>query len=256
MAIRINAAADAVNLTTGLPLNSAFTVIIDTQVVLDKGAGFHPLFFALNAGLTDGWNVLWDNGSNSFVIQVYDGGALLDSSFILTRPEIQKSFCLYAKCSGTGANQFEVGYKEPNTAMLRCSCAIAASVAQMDTLHFGGVAGAYWCDKRIKNARIWNRALSQQEIDVEMGSDTPVNTVGLNSYFPMDGVNDIFDRGPARKTLTRTGTMETEYFVYPRGKVGRKYLVAEPPAAPGGGTFQILAGRKFSLAGMAGLAGD
>lgn len=257
MAIRFNAVGDTLDLTTSLPLNASFTVICDAQVISDVGApAVQPLYMALNAALTHGYYLLWEGGTNGVMEMVtLSGGGVVDQYSFPSRPVEGSAFVFYLRCSGTGANQFECGWRYPNSAWVRGTADLTGAVNQVTTVYLNAVAATYYTNHRKQNLKIWTRCLSQQEIDDEAMSATPVYVQSLHSYFPLSGANDFVDRGPYRRPLTRAGTNETEYFNFPRPTKKRRIPVPyEPPV--GGGVFQILAGRRFSLAGAHGLAGD
>lgn len=253
MAIRLNATGDTLDLTAGLPLNSSFTIMLDTQIVSNIGATVQPIFWALNGGFTDGYSVVWENASGLMAAQSYFSSTINDVNTFPSRPDVGRPFCMFAKCKGGAGTDFEVGWKYPGAPWVRIALNLSTGIAQVSTLWFGGVLATYYSDKRIQNIKIWDRPLSDGELMREGDSEGVLFKTGLNSYFPLPHLGDPKDRGPKGKTLARGGTMETEYFAFPRYKTGRRLIAASAPAA--GGTFQILAGRRFSLAGARGLAG-
>jgi hypothetical protein len=52
-----------------------------------------------------------------------------------------------------------------------------------------------WLDGEMAAIKIWNRALSADEIKVEMGFVLPVNRAGLNSCYPMADERDWLSAG-------------------------------------------------------------
>lgn len=258
MAIRTNATADVLTLAGSLPSNFSFTIMGDFKIVADIGATtIQPLFWALDGANTDGYSLFWSKAASSSLMEVasYDAGAATDFNELSSRPAVGQTFCAYMKCSGSGTNTMSAGWRYPHSEWVRSATIdINASTAQVTNLFIGGVLGVYYADSLRQNVKIWDRALSDAELSLESRSDEPVVLSGLHSYFPLAHLGDIYDRGPKRKVLTKTGTMETGYINFPRYRSRRRVLVAEPPAATG--TFQILAGLPFSLAGAHGLAGD
>lgn len=254
MAVRLNATGDTLDLTTALPSNTSFTIMLDAQIVSDLGSTIQPLVFALDGGFTDGFSLIWEGPADTMMIEAYDAGAVSSNTAFGSRPAVGVPFCAFVRCRGTGAGLYEAGWKYPLGPWVRANATMAGTIAQVATIWFGGVLGTYTADKRTKNIKIWDRALSDGELLRESESESVVFKSGLNCHFPMPHLGDLRDRGPKSKTIARGGTLETELFSFPRYSAGRNLIPATAPAA--GGTFQILAGPRFSLAGAHGLAGD
>lgn len=255
MAVRIDGAADYVRRTASLPANSSFTWMFDCIVLSDQGsATLQALCGATSAGFTEGYGVYWESNAADGVMRLFATGAGDADVSFSSRPEVQRPFCMYVRCSGTGAGQFTAGWRYHDGPWVRASHVLGAAVDVAARLEFGGIGSTYYTNCRLQNIKVWNVALPEAEIEIESRSAALVARRGINYYLPLPHSGDTKDRGPYARNPTIGGTLTTEYFDFKRpSKVRRPPVPYEAVAST---TFQILAGPRFSLAGAHGLAGD
>ena len=236
MAIRFDAVGDTLDITTALPTNASFTAMCDALVISDLGApAIQPLYMALNAALTHGYYLLWEGGTNgSMEMVTLAAGSVVDSQLFASRPVEGAPFCFYLKCNGTGANQFECGWRYAGMPWVTATADLTGSVDPVTTVYLGAVAATYYTNHRKQNLRVWNRPLSAQELRKESESPSPLTLNGLHSYFPLSHAGDLYDRGPMRRVLTRAGTFGTEYMDYKRAPKALKRPPVPYVAAAGG----------------------
>lgn len=255
MAVRFSTATDALNQTTSVPANTSFTLMGDCVIVFDRGSGNSQVIAGeFNASFTDGVAIAWnESGFARGTVTVTDAGVATSRGEFSSRPEQNRPFCWYLKCSGTGAGLVEGGWRYPGGRWVKANATLGATIAAPTTIHYGQIAGSLFVHKRLSNLKTWSRALSDIELLQESESYEPLAKNGLHSWHPLISATNVTDLSGLGRNLTVTNCT-TQNLYYPRPVKRPKLIVAEAPAV--GTTFQILAGRKFSLAGMAGLAGD
>lgn len=257
MAVYIDSTGDTLNQTSSLPANTAFTVMGDGCIAVNRGDTFFQIIaFCSNASFTDGIALVWNEQAVNpkMCLSVYDASATVSQFIFRDRPDVGRPFCWYVKCSGTGTNLVEGGWRYPNTEWVIGNATLGATVAAPTQFIYGQTASTYYARQRHQNIKTWSRALGAAEIQRESESDAPVIRNGLHSWCPLISATNVTDLSGNARNMTTGGTLDTHPLYFPRTPRRPNLIVAEAPAA--GTTFQILAGRKFSLAGMAGLAGD
>lgn len=257
MAILINATADTVRRNANIPVNASFTYMGDFIILSDLGAPYpQPLMLATIVTYQEAYGIYWEGGvtDGSAALIITDGGVNTGSLFS-SRPEVNKPFCAFMRCNGTGANQFTGGWCYPGGPWVTASSTVPATVAQTTRIEIGSIASTYYSNCAFQNIKIWDWPLTDAELTVERDTAKPVTHLEyLNLYAPCPHHNDGFDRGPKARNLERSAALDTAYFDFKRPGKRRKLLAFEEPAAAG--VFQVLAGPRFSLAGAHGLAGD
>jgi hypothetical protein len=167
MGIRIDATGDDLSFSANVPSNTAFTIMGDTVIVSDRGASvIQPLVIALDGGSTDGFAFDWsiDTASSTMQLAATDGGVATSFTNFASRPAVNTPFTFYVKCSGTGAGLLEAGWRYPSTPWVTGTATMAATILQVANIWFGGVLATYFCDKRVQNIKVWDRALSTTEL--------------------------------------------------------------------------------------------
>lgn len=152
-------------------------------------------------GLTDAptWNAyseIYINNSDVLTISMFAS----DTSFTLT-PTPNEWFYLAVSCSGTGANQFVARWYDDT--MTLQDTATRTSPSFTPTYAVIGETGVGVGDPfkdRVAQARLWDAALSQAELETEMASSVIVRTANINTAFAKDYTVD--DSGNSRPWST------------------------------------------------------
>lgn len=216
MAVRINSAVDFLDISGGLPSNSAFTIIGDAQVAVDLGASLQPILWGLDASVTDAFALYWDNAFGAAYLASYNAGALYSGLTLPSRPAVGAPFCFFMRGTGVGAGQLQGGWRYPGRPWVQAAVDTSADIAQISTYYFGGVLSTYYAAQRKQNIKMWSRALSDAELLKESNSATPLSLRGLHSYFPLSNRGDIIDRGPFGRSISVASGVTTEQLPYPR----------------------------------------
>lgn len=243
------------NQTSSIPANTSFTMMGDCVIMFDRSsANTQLIFYSLNAGLTDGIGLAW-NEAGGFVrgtLTVSDAGAVTSRGEFAWRPEQNRPFCWYVKCSGTGTGLVKAGWRYPGQRWVETSATLGTTIAAPTTIYYGQLASTLWNHKKLQNLKTWSRPLSDIEILQESESYEPLAKNGLHSWHPLISATNVNDMSGLGRNLTVTNCTTSEFF-YPRPLRSAPIAVADAPAST---AFQILAGLPFSLAGAHGLAGD
>lgn len=225
MSTRFDAAADQLTRTTNLPPIATFTMMGWFLVKAAPAASGAFLSFGTAAG-----SIYYELlVSSTLVLGIWNGTANGTGATLV----LNKWYHLALAVAGTGASQC-VGYlngkanitlagNAPNTAGL---ISVGTSVDLVDDLN--GRAAA---------VKIWDRALTAQQVLAEVWSAHPVNWYKLNSYHLMRTapLSRVDDNGRGRH-LTVGGTLTTE--ADPPGVVwmpplARRKAVRKPATAGG-----------------------
>jgi hypothetical protein len=248
MGIRLDAVGDTLGFTTNLPSNTAFTIMADTVMVSDPGSSFGQFLVALlDASNTDAIALMWEHGvsPNGMAIVISDAGVEISTAVFASRPAVGLPFTWYFKCSGTGANLVEAGWRYPNAPWVTATATLGGSIAAVTQALFGAILATYWSDKVVQNLKVWDRALSASELLEESYYDTVRFPSRLNRNVRCGKVGDYYDRGPRKRNMTPGGTLTTQGFTVPRATFPRRL----PRAAASGTTYTQDVGGVLSFAG-------
>lgn len=209
MAIRFDAVGDQLNRTANLPPNGSFTYMLWAVIDNELTAGtYQPYIWALDATSQQGYACGVVNGI--FDIECYNAGAVASSSSVASRPTAGQAACIYVRCSGTGANLINAGYRlAGSNAFVSSGTATLGTLGTMTQLYMGGLFGAYWQDGRKWNIKVWDRALTDAEILAESYFERVLYPASLNFHLPLTGVNDTADRSGNGRNPTTAGTLTT-----------------------------------------------
>lgn len=200
MAVRIDAVGDTLTRSANLPSNTSFTVCGWSRIVVNQGSVTQPLFYQLDAGATDGIIVDWGNTLGNMALGVSDGGSIISTANFASRPAAGADFHWYVKCSGTGSNLVEAGWRaQGDQTYVVATATLGATVAGPANYYFGGVLATYYANKRVQNVKVWDRALSAAELLAESYARYVVNPQNLNFWWPLDRADQPYDySGKAR----------------------------------------------------------
>lgn len=215
MSVRCDASGDDLYRNANLPSPSSFTACGWARIISNIGAGTpQPLFWMFDAGLTDGVALFWNTAATTTALEldVADGGVVTSSGTTASRPAVGEDFVWYVRCSGTGAGLVEAGYRlSSQTAFSTCTATLGTTIAAPANLNLNAViAAGYYCDKRLWNVKVWDRALTQAEIEWESRFQRVVFPTSLNFHSWLRNTSDIVDRSGNGRTLSTAGTLGSE----------------------------------------------
>lgn len=245
MAIGITAAANRWRRTANAPPNSSMTHMVDFVVLSDRGAAVdQPLIFGAIATYTESYGITYESASlgGAMRLSYVDGGVATSVSFP-SRPDTGRPFCLYLRCSGTGAGQYTGGWCYPGGPWVTASSTLAATVDQAVRIEYGSLASTFYSDCLLQNIKVWDRALTDAELLAERDSAEPVSALDyLNFYAPSNSPNDPIDRGWHGRDIERTGTFTQGYIDFKRpAKHRRRQVPYLPVAAVNNAVFYLRA---------------
>lgn len=209
MAVRFDAVGDTADRTANLPGNTAFTYLLWAVMDSDQGSGVsQPIMAFLNGASTEG--VIFAHTANILRIEVYDGGALINSADTASRPALGTPAAFFLRCSGTGANLLTGGFRSVGSnSFVTTSTTLPATVDAPATLYLGGLLGAFYYNGRRWNVKVWDRALSDAELLAESYYERVMFPASLNLYYPWTGSTDTADRSGNARNPTIGGTLTT-----------------------------------------------
>lgn len=257
MGVFINSGTDTLNQTSSVPALTSFTLMGDCNIALNSGtSNLQPLFGIFDATLGDGVLVMWNESASfqSMNLVCTDASSVTSRHTFVSRPEVCRPFNWFVKCSGSGAGKVVAGWRYPGQDWHLGYVTLTGTLAAPTQIIYGQIAGAYYSFLTHQNIKTWSRALTSDELMQESESWAPVVRNGLHSWCPLTSAANVTDLSGNARNMTASGTLDTRPVPFLRGPARRIPVPYEPPV--GGGVFQILTGRRFSLAGAHGLAGD
>lgn len=223
MAVRLDAAGDYLQRTANLPTNTAFTVCGWSRIISDQGALiYQPIVTSIN-GSYDGWAIEWSVPTASSQMQVACRVSGSDTSIaaFASRPAVGTDFFWYIKCSGTGANQCEGGWRpaDSNT-FVTATATMSASAGASDDLRLGNLDSWYYLDGRFWNVKCWDRALTAAELLIESYYARPMFQASANFWWPLPNSGNTADASGNGRNATVGGTLATEDGIWGQWKPG------------------------------------
>lgn len=211
MAVRFDAAGDALSRSTSPPNVRAFTVCGWAYALVDSGANPQPIFAMLDAGFTDGVILYWDNIFNETSITVANGGAVFDATVIATSPATGTPFFWFASCAGNGTNAITAGIRTASANTLTTAQAdMDAAIADNTAIYFADIASSQSFNGRLWNIKAWDRALSLEEVLIESFYERMQFPASRNFHWQMYRHDALFDISGNGRNPTTGGTLTTE----------------------------------------------
>lgn len=210
MAVRFDAVGDELNRTANLPPNSSFTYMMWAAADANTAGTWEPYLFTLNGSFTDGYALGIDRVAERFSVEVYDGGTVVRSADAASRPSLGAPHCVYLRCSGTGTNLLQGGYRTADSNTWVTATTTLGAIDPVTLLYMGGVLGAYWINGRRWNIKVWDRALSDAELLIESQYKRPMFPSSLNLWIPLDSSSDTNDKSGNGRNPTVSGTLTTQ----------------------------------------------
>lgn len=200
MSIRFNASGEQLNRTTNLPPITTFTMMGWFCPMLLRGAA--QAFMAFGTGVSNKRYNVGISATNQW--SSWNGTTSKSTHTILQ----QNWYHVAMTVSGVGANLFNIWVDGQLKVFL-----INAGVGDVTAgkLYIAGNESATeWGNHRVAAVKIWDRALSQKEIQFEMFQAAPKNATSLNAWYHLPSAADYFDYSGQGRNWTVAGTLNTE----------------------------------------------
>lgn len=207
MAIRIDASGDVLRRTTGLPSDTLFTIAGWARLVSDK-TGYYRYFAGIEDAVSSsgyfkiiGWTAL-----DSFEIAANGASASFSTS-----PSNGQWFYFAISCNGTGTGNFKGYWITADGATVYTASSTPAAFTEA-VLEIGNDSWDEWNNMRFAAIKVWDAALTQDEIRQEQFTILPKRTADLHAWWPMfpgsgERARDYSGNG---KDLTEVGTLSDE----------------------------------------------
>lgn len=241
MAISITASTMGLSRTANLPSNTSFTACGWSLINSDVGANtLQPLYSHLSAGL-DGLLLAWEGGGTELMgITCLIGGASSSTTTFASRPATGTPFFWYTRCSGTGANQLEAGWRAMGSnTWVTAAATMSAAAGAPTLLQLGRVsANSTYANARHWSVKVWNRVLTDAELLIESALRRVMFPSSINFHWPLRNASDTRDLSGNARVPTVNGTPATSDDGYLAGPRRRIFV---PVAAAAGVTVKSLA---------------
>ena len=206
MSVGLNADTDLIGITANLPDDQNFTAAGWSYVVSDSGAVSQPIVWLID-GSVSGSAIFWDASDDvMYVLDLVTGSAASAAAFA-SRPATGAWFAWYLRCSGTGANQLEAGWRAEGS-----SAWVTATATHADTTPafflLGPITGAPIV-ARFGAAKVWDAVLTDQEIYANTQFVRAIRRTNLRYEWPLASATDTRDlSGNGYSPSITSGTTE------------------------------------------------
>lgn len=210
MALRIDAEADVLSLSSGLPSSTAFT-LCGWFKRRGTGAGTNEISALLYGADPPNQYVasfIYSYSAANFRVQS-SGGAISSAGLSITTD----TWYFYAlSCAGTGASDAKIRAAAKGATSFTEVTATGASFTPV-AFSFGINGAGIWGNQALAGWKLFDRVLTDAELFAEMNRLTPASTTNLNAWWPMvhsaTGTADN-DFSGAGKDLSPAGTITLE----------------------------------------------
>jgi hypothetical protein len=198
MAVRCDAAGDAVARTTNLPSIASFTIMLWCYLTVDTNAAAYPLGYGSTGAYRLGVS---DDGTTTSAYDSYNevvGGTWTLGTW--------KHLAITVAGTGTGQALFYVdggllATLDGHTEFVGTTLRLGAAPASASTTPWNG---------RIAAHKAYDVVLTAPQIQQEMWQYLPVITANLNAWAPLILHTDLKDYSGNARDYTGTGTLTTE----------------------------------------------
>lgn len=216
MALRFDNNTEYLRRTASLPSTAAFTASGWCYIVSDLGSGVAQALFGIFGSVsTDSLFFLWnDSGDGLMRFGIFRNSPFgVNVNNPASRPAAGSWFYWFIRCSGTGANQFEIGWANAGaTSFVKAATTMLTGLA-MTEMRIGTANSDTACNAKHAALKIWDAALTDAELLAEMQTISPQRWTNLHLWSPcMDvtAANNLIDYSGAGKSWTAAGTHSVE----------------------------------------------
>lgn len=197
MAVRFDATGDFVRRTTNIPVATACTCMAWFQITVDRNA--ISAFMSYDVDTNDGGVVA--TAADGTTLTLYTSGSVAGAALT-----VGTWYHLTLVCDGTGSSNMRV-YLNGVLNMTGVSFTLPFT-----TLTIGGTLAstAQWLNGRAAAVKVWNAALTTNEMLQEMRTYLPVRLANLNAWSPLLVHTDVKDYSINANHWTAGGTLTTE----------------------------------------------
>lgn len=154
--------------------------------------------------------------------------------------------CVALTCNGTDV----IGYTRKRAANAWTIVTATAQTGTVDAVRVGNSTydGTDYWDGRIWNVKVWDRALSAEELLVESFFDRVKFPQSLNFHWPLRSADSYPDLSGNGRTPALTGTPTTEDSAFkPWGPAGILVPSVSIPAVPRGPSVKVRVGSTWAM---------
>ena len=207
MAWRIDSSSDYLRRTASLPATTSFSACGWCRVVTDRTGQYRFIFGLENtAHPTDSsaWMLIGWNNSNNF----YVTHASISDVFA-SNPSTTDWFFWALTCSGTATDTFNGYWRAVDGTALNNKSSFGVSFTPAQMMWSNDTFDEY-VDCRHAGLKVWDAALTAEEILVESFQLAPVRRANLHLFAPGFAHDQLDDMSGNGRTLTAGGTLTTE----------------------------------------------
>jgi hypothetical protein len=228
MAVRSDAENEYVGRTTSLPSVGAFTIC--GWAVCDVNRGAWSTLFSLSDG-TSSVGIEWALDSSNVPVSwaSSSGTAGFGSAVSVGAP-----FFWFVTWSGTGAGQIKFGYRPSGSAGLTSTTTLQGSFTISDLRLLDGQTGGEWFNGRVYNVKVWDRAVSDDEVLAESFFRRVLFPTSAHAHWKLRDTGDLADYTGGGRTLTASGSIangeDAGHGLWDAPTFARQ--LSQPPAPP------------------------
>jgi hypothetical protein len=206
MAVRFDAGTDVYTATTGLPSSSTvWSMTMWALMAVNRATycGFLDMPQTTGADAAT-WQYPGVGGNGTTII-----GAFSDATEI-SSPAVDMTVGTWfrialIRASATSATLYRGAFGSPLTATTDAAMSTNITGTPAKLWLGGDSYSAEWWNGRLANVKLYNAALTQAEVETELGQYVPVRTANLLRWHPMIGA-ETTDRSGNGNTLTAGST--------------------------------------------------
>jgi hypothetical protein len=235
MSLRVDAVGDQIKRTTAVPVSTAFTVVGFARMMAAPAAAAEAVVFALTTN-TSGVDLIywvWDDGGGTLSEFGSYNGTTFSAANPASRPAVGTDFVFCITASGTGANLLKLQWRAiGSTTWVTITATLQTGTATQ--LWLGNDVATIWGNIRFAGVKVWDAALTTDELELEASILRPARFTNLHAWWPMFDAtlaNNLIDYSGNGKTLTSAGTLTME------DQVAVSYgapVISHPGSAAGG----------------------
>jgi len=143
---------------------------------------------------------------------VLDDYGAYDESVFSTRPAVGEAFAFFLTCNGTGTDAARAGFRLFGTNIWETvSADVGVGFLALGFFDFCQIGpGVYNTDVTMENVKIWDRVLSDDELDLETRYRRVLFPTSLNSHFHLSETNAYQDSSGNGYHLVLNGSLDDD----------------------------------------------